>query len=111
MNNGIRFPKVHIAESARQRILATFEELGGYVPGVQAGLPGAIPEIREPSVPGVGVAGGTALDVAAAPGASLMADPVGSPGVEAAPSPAALQAGLSGVMTGGNLVDTLAGGA
>lgn len=106
MSKGIRFPAIHIAESVRQRILATFEELGGYVPGVEAGMPGAVPQLRQPDVPSTSLAGSLALDSAVMPG------PQGpGPGMGAGPGPgagpAASQAALAGVLTGGNLVDTL----
>jgi len=101
-NSGIRFPKIHIAESVRQRILATFEEMGGRVPGVDDWLPGSIPQPRDPRVPSVGVGQDVALGAAMAPTAAM-----GGQGVEA--DPVAMQAAGQSLLTGGNLVDSLGG--
>ena len=100
--NGIRFPKVHAAESVRQRILATFEELGGVVPGGdELGLAGLGARVGEPYVPGGGVGASVGLDQALIQGVKG--------GAAVPPDPASMRAAGQSMVTGGNLVDALAG--
>ena len=101
--NGIRFPRVHAAESVRQRILATFEEMGGVVPGAdEVGLAGLGARVGEPYVPGGGVGASVGMD-------QVLISGVRGAAPAAPPDPASMQAAGRSVVTGGNLVDALAG--